>query len=614
MSVSFASEIGGRAASLARRLALSAGKAALPPATERTSAGRNGAPSHAIAVPAPAPASQAVPVARQTVHAANGSLSGRLVSIARRRELSAGKAGANGTAHAPAPPASTGMSAREIVRARRAALSSRGRGDAPPPGPTRPPRAETIADAPQTLLVTPTQSERRVTGVRSEGGSAVTGAARGGALSVSGTPYIGAESGNGWRAGGPKVGLARTPRGLVVSGTLVRSLVRVTGDEAGSGIAITGEADQHAHDDLTPRSPATADSNGTAAFGTNFGRSSRTGGSRERRLQPAIESTFAGLPVTGSALGRSLRVTGDEAGSCRRVTGDQYLAPAELQAECGGLLGGTAPAAHLGAGRPDPVTGAKVRVAQTWAGRRLTGIDVEQNPRVSGDARGSGKSITGSQYQSFGAAAKPLPGPRSASSPVTGDTPRDAAGVTGTARGAARSITGTPYYAAGDATPVLSSDPVATLDTRFSVSSPQRSAQLRADAEAATASAAERITGSFAVGTGKITGNLEFTFRPRRAPESDSSTRISLTGEGSSAGTRITGGAGTEHSKVTGTEARSAVDRNPSERGSKPRPFAGAGRFKTLASHEEPKHLVTGMFGYASDSGAKVTLSGGAQG
>jgi len=147
------------------------------------------------------------------------------------------------------------------------------------------------------------------------------------------------------------------------------------------------------------------------------------------------------------------------------------------------------------------------------------------------------------------------------------------------------------------------------------VSSPQRSAQLRADAEAATASAAERITGSFAVGTGKVTGNLEFTFRPRRAPESDSSAaRISLTGEGSSAGTRITGGAPTENSKVTGTEARSSADRNPSERGSKPRPFAGAGRFKTLASHEEPKHLVTGMFGYASDSGAKVTLSGGAQG
>jgi hypothetical protein len=291
------------------------------------------------------------------------------------------------------------------------------------------------------------------------------------------------------------------------------------------------------------------------------------------------------------------------------------LAPAELQAECGGLLGGTAPAAHLGTGRPDPVTGAKVRVAQTRAGRRMTGIDVEQNPRVTGDARGSAKPITGSQYQGLGAAAETLPGPRSASAPVTGDTPRDAAGVTGTARGAARSITGTPYYAAGDAARVLASDPVAALDTRFSVSSPQRSAQLRAEAESARPSATDRITGSFAVGTGKVTGNLEFMFRPRRAPESDASaTRPSMTGEGSSAGTRITGGAWTENSKVTGTEARSAADRNPSERGSKPRSFAGAGRFKALASHEEPKHLVTGMFGYASDSGAKVTLSGGAQG
>jgi hypothetical protein len=436
----------------------------------------------------------------------------------------------------------------------------------------------------------------------------------------------------------------------------MRSRVPVTGDEAGSKIEITGEADQTVEDDLTPRPgelaygtgsaqfARQADPHGASVFGTTLGRSGsfRSPGSRERRLQPAIESTFGGQPVTGSALGRSLRVTGDEAGSCGRVTGDQYLSPAELQAECGGRLGGTAPAAQLGAARPDPVTGAKVRVAQTWAGRRLTGTDVEHDPRVTGNAAGSCKTITGSQYQGpstiYGwcdegaaAAAEGRLGPRgataSASAFVTGDTPRDAAGVTGTAHGAARAITGTPYYAAAGAAPVLSSDPVATLDAHFSVRSPQRSAQLRAEARAeanananphknpAATNAAERITGSFAVGQNKVTGNLEFTFRPRHAPQADSAAaRPRLTGEGSMAGRSITGGAYPENSKVTGSESESALDRNPSERGSKPRAFAGAGRFKALASHEEPKHLVTGMFGYASDSGAKVTLSGGAQG
>jgi len=53
--------------------------------------------------------------------------------------------------------------------------------------------------------------------------------------------------------------------------------------------------------------------------------------------------------------------------------------------------------------------------------------------------------------------------------------------------------------------------------------------------------------------------------------------------------------------------------RNPSERGPKAKPFAGAVKFKAEAKIDEPKQLVTGMSGYHSKSGARVTLSGGAQ-
>jgi hypothetical protein len=293
--------------------------------------------------------------------------------------------------------------------------------------------------------------------------------------------------------------------------------------------------------------------------------------------------------------------------------------PASRQAACGGRSGGTAPAALINAHRPDPVTGGKVQVGRTAHGRRVTGVDVEHHRLVTGTAPGTCATITGSSYQGGSsvyewcddaqvAQTEARVGPRAISAQVTGDTPRPDDAVTGIARGAARAITGTPYYRAGGDERTSLAQPVAAQDDRFSVRSPQRTAHLNAGGDG-------RITGSFAGGDGKVTGNLEFVFRPRRSAEDDQApARLQITGEGRTSGRAITGGAYDAHSSVTGTEGAIAAARNPSQRGSKPRPFAGASRFKALASHEEPKHLVTGMFGYSSDSAAKVTLSGGAQG
>jgi hypothetical protein len=349
------------------------------------------------------------------------------------------------------------------------------------------------------------------------------------------------------------------------------------------------------------------------SFGTNFARGLGSGGSRERDGSRLIESTQGGLPLTGSSIGRSIRVTGDEAGVCRHVTGDQYLSPANSQAECGGRRGGTAPGALVGSGRPDPASGAKVSAALTRGSQRVTGTGLEPDPRVTGAVSSANGAITGSQYE--GAAGKAPPVQRSASGFVTGGIARDALGVTGAERGAARDISGTPYSVATESARAMPSDPVAAIAERFSVHSPQRSAHLRASNDDSARAGDERITGSFAAGHDKVTGNLEFSFRPRRSAEGEvRAARSSITGEGSKAGTAITGDGAVEHPKVTGTETSIATQRNPSERGNAPKPFAGAARFKALAHYEEPKHLVTGMFGYSSDSGAKVTLSGGAQG
>jgi len=647
----------GRAASMMRRRALAQGKAALPAPKERVRVGFRqaalpGASGSSTASPATPPPAQTPRLAAPAT-ATPPSMIGRMLAMLRRKQLSAGKQALGVTVAAAAPsaaspsvtpkdapeavevppaPSPSGSSGRELARARRAAMALRGRGEAPAATLARPPRQGTLDYAPK-VAVSPTQGGQRVTGLRIGRGAQVTGDEPGTNLPISGTQYVGTDSGIA-RPAAPKVGQARTAGGLIVSGTLVRGRTRITGDEAGESITITGEADQRIDDDLTPRdgfAPSAsaqfqrqANPHGHSVFGTNLGRSVRTIGSRERDRTRAIEVTEGGQPITGSAVGRSARVTGDEDGACRAITGDQYLTPARAQAECGNGAGGTAPAELIGAARRDPVTLSKVTQSQTWGGQRVTGPSVEHRPNVTGDEPGSCATITGTPYQgpntAYGwcdpqaaQAAEARNVARPSGAPVTGDAPVNAPDVvTGTERGAGREITGTPYYR--EALPAAEpKDALAAIARRFTIRTPQREAQLRADRGAVQApSAAARITGTFALGQGKVTGAVEFAFQPRPAAEKPAHTRI--TGEGRTQGLPITGDAWREQGNVTGTEGYIAAERNPSQRAGKPHAFASAGLFKSKGHHEEPRQIVTGMVGWTAKSAAKVTLSGGAQG
>lgn len=614
----------GKAASMARRQAMSEGKAALPPATERVRDGfRSAAPAQApslVHLHSPA-AEAAVPVTSAARLMNTTSLTGRAASLERRRALSAGKT-ALGAPLAPAFAADdlliAGGSARDVSRARRAALSQKGRSDADPAGPTRPLRAGTIDYAPK-VVESITGGGQRVTGSRIGRGQQVTGDEPGRGQPVSGTQYIELVSGGSWRAGGPKVGHARTANGLCVSGTLVRSAVPITGDEAGAAL-VTGKVDQSPADDLTVRAEQSRPVTAQFQRRTNIQGASALG-SRDRPRVQAVEATEHGLAITGSAVGRSIRVTGDEGGACRNVTGSQYLSPARRQSECGFAGGGTAPAAQLGLPRPDPASAAKVSVALSWAGQRITGMDLEHNTRVTGDAPGSCSALTGTQYQGLvtvegycepkaadTASQRRMRG--RAGSAVTGNTALHADGVTGTGRGAGRDITGTSYFRAAEPPAAVTADPVVAIDSRFSIRSPQRTAQLVADPSGVPA---DRITGSFAAGANKLTGNLEFQSRSRASEPGRASASTRLSGEGSSKGRKVSGTASADQDNVTGTDGAFATGRNPSLRGPKAKPFAGATTFKATPSQEEPKQLVTGMF-YFSKTGARVTLSGGAKG
>lgn len=649
MSATFP-QFSGRAASMARRQALAQGKGALPPSKERTRSGfrearlpteaaasasraaaqrTSIAPSQDSATPAAAP----MPVA--AAPAMPFGVPSRLLLRQRRMQLAQGKAGMS-TSHAAAaveraavaPAAVVPNPGRDVARARRAQMAARGRGDAAPAAPSRPPRQGELSYAPK-VVASATQAGQRVTGLRIGRGAQVTGDERGVGHPISGTQYL-AEGAA--RPAPAKVGQMRTGGGLIVSGTLVRSRVNITGDEAAGRVAVTGESDGDPGEDVTPGRSDTqvaspqfarrAAPHGASVFGVHLGRSLRGTGSARR---VTLESTQKMLPITGTAVGRSHRVTGDEDGACRAISGDQYQSPAAAASACGGRGGGTAPAEHLGAARRDPVTGAKVTESLTWSGQRITGPHIEHRPAVTGDEPGSCAPVTGTPYQGP-ATAYGWCDPRQAESmaavqrqpadtPITGDVPRPDEAVTGTERGADRTVTGTPYFRA-EAPPADAEDTdrLQRIAQRFSVRPPQRQAQLAARrAEESTPAAGAHITGSFAVAHGKITGASEFQFRSRRPAEADAK-RPRISGEGRTEGPAITGDAWSANPRVTGTEGASAVERNPSERAGKPHAFASAGLFKSKGHHEEPRQIVTGMIGWTAKSAAKVTLSGGAQG
>ncbi len=512
----------------------------------------------------------------------------------------------------PQPPMSdlsamaASVSGRDVSRARRAALSQLSRPSGEPAAPSGGAMVTRAIDS-------AASGSQRVTSSRVGGSQMVTGIDRGTVQPVSGTQHvvIGATASS--RGAGPKVGFAKTASGLTVSGTMVRSSVAITGDEAGNA-AVTGRVDQSPSDDLTTRrqggAVSTQFSRPTGNRGVALAVSGSTG-SRERSRVRLAEATESGVAITGTPFGQSSKVTGDQDGASRNMTGNRFMAPARREAGNGPTVMQPVPQAAA------PESGRRVSVAQSWGGQNVSGLNVEQSKWVTGDQAGSGAALTGSQYQAPATtgADKGTTGAETATSrrmqartskPVTGNTARHAEGVTGTARGAGRDVTGTAYYRTEDGPAAASANPVAELDSRFSIRTPQRSAQLAAP----RGTGDDRITGSCAAGNAKLTGNLEFQAR-RRVVEADrSGGRSQISGEGSTQGTAITGNAWSNKGRVTGAGGTLAAPRNPTERGEPARSFSGAVTFKAKARTEETSQLVTGSF---SKTGARVTLSGGAQ-
>jgi hypothetical protein len=565
------------------------------------------------------------------------------------------------------------LSSRELAQQVRALRSRNGRSGGPqrrPTGKVRPERDRSreggAEDAPWKVGASATAHGGRVTGTQVGRSPDTTGNEPGTCRTVTGTEYLGAEIFQEFchtepSPGPTKVGVTSTSHGKTVTGSRVGRAARVTGDEPGTCKAVTGTEylsveDQDRFCGITPPpSPQRVGRGESAAgrpvSGIQVGRSpkvtgdeagsgKRPTGSQYSGSAPAsappkvgVSVTLSGGTVTGTRVGRSARVTGDEPGSCRVVTGDEYTDLTQYQGFCDATPAPEAP---------------KVGQSETLRRKVVSGTQTGRSPRVTGDEPGTCKAVTGTPYaglEQIQAWCSPEQAqeattrmPPMGAPPLTGLQPGLDGGMTGAERGACSAVTGTPYAGrdqveaacGGAAASPEEGDYPQAFEAApwqsFSVLSPARQAQqARQEASAVTGTRYEQgqITGPFGMGTGKVTGTEQFRFDHRGLPQADLLTpeaepasppgdsRPRITGEGQSAGLKITGDDWERGKRVTGTEGTSAVRRNPTRPGPmSAMPAVGGKRNEELAT---PVSRVTGSSG-STERGALVTYSGGARG
>lgn len=208
-----------------------------------------------------------------------------------------------------------------------------------------------------------------------------------------------------------KVGVSETARGQIVTGTVVGRSRDVTGDEPSTCRVVTG----------------------TEYMGADIFREFCQTDAVQPPNKVGVSVTARGTGVTGTVVGRGERVTGDEPGTCQRVTGTEYVGAQQAQAFCG-----TAP-------QPGP---SKVGRAETLKGKVVTGNMVGRSGKVTGDEAGAGRKTTGTQYlQSGEGVVPPKVGMTSTlrGGSVTGTMVGRGERVTGDEPGSCRNITGDEY-------------------------------------------------------------------------------------------------------------------------------------------------------------------------
>ena len=406
--------------------------------------------------------------------------------------------------------------------------------------------------APRKVSVMSTRGSQPVSGTEVGRSAKVTGDEPGSCRSITGSQYYTAgDFGELCSVAGPrKVGAMQTLAGRTVTGTEVNRSPKMTGDEEGGCIPVTGT------DYVGVEQPQAA-------------------GAGSTRVAPvakvAVDQTWRGQPITGSYVGRSAKVSGDEPGGCAPISGTPYIGRTQYSGFC------ETPAVDA--------QQARVRSSAVIPATAVTGDRPGAGGSVmTGDERGACEVISGTPYVGADNAVSecltsgrfvsraraweeparpPAPMDFSITSPARAARERRLTEVTGVAAGSER-ITGPVNKAVGLIT--------GTPEFRHR------------DAEAKQADQEEVIVAA------------------RR-----------LTGEGSQSGRPVTGDAWNAASRVTGTEGASSLSRNVSHRGQPRGEGASAMQFREVERPAVPESRITGSSGNTG-KGAVVTLSGGARG
>ena len=465
---------------------------------------------------------------------------------------------------------------------------------------------------------------QRVTGTEVGTSTKMTGDEMGTCQRVTGVEYLSAESQVQFCAAtpgapAPKVGATRTAKNKAVTGTLVGTSPKVTGDEPGSCKHVTGDEYLNPATADVPcaaeQSPGPAKVNvsrtthGRTTTGTLVGGAAKITGDEygaciavtgteyagleqyqacNREPVPAPEKvgvmrTWLGQAVSGTPVEHSSKVTGDEYGGCQPISGTEYVGPDQYSAFCDA----DRQAASL----------ALMASRGAQAGAASSGTRVASGGKVTGAERGAALVLSGTPYAGPGQRVSQR-GVNSNPHPLTRapfDAPRQPAEVPAAAR------------VQGD----------------FSIATPARSAQDSSlNRITGTAyGAVGRITGPVNLAAGLVSGTPEFRYLDDAgsvAPlvmgqvQAFEEPRSRLTGDGREGGFAITGAAWRRNESVTGTEGAS-TRRNPTLRGEQRGVVIGAAQNKERARPEIPASKITGSSGNAV-KGSAITYSGGARG
>lgn len=512
---------------------------------------------------------------------------GRLQSKAYRQAQAKGKVGqqafkskGGSQSGAKAKLANPDASTREIAKQVRAERCTQGKTCST--GSTRPTRQPRNTDAPQKVGESQTLSGQTVSGTQvGQGKKKMTGAESGACQLVSGTEYLGSEEFNTSCSTQPnpqpaKVTQTQTTRGQVVSGTTnVGRGDKMTGNETGSCSSITGTeylpADQSQM--YCGATPAKAAMTGFSVMSqpSSKGGDKLTGGDGYRSQSTTIKpttpakaaqkvmpsQTAKGNTTTGTQVGRLEAVTGVAKGACKSVTGTGYQGAEEAEA----------------CNVPMTETANKVTASGTGKGQKVTGDRSGAYYGMTGAEAGDCKTVTGtpytgaeqSQFCSTDEQNEMKVRQRQGANPSISGVQPGPQGLTGAQKGACQLVSGTHYHG-GDQTAMV------------------------CDSTNAAAP-----------------GESDFPMMIGQAQAVPAATNEVAVQEGA----KITGDGWDRGSKVTGTEGPWAAKRNASIRGSRGQSPMGASQFSPTNA-EVPMSPITGSSGN-TDTGAKVTLSGGAR-